>query len=70
MWRKILTAAGAGCGLYACIELARLIIIYWRNVAWVSGFGIELVMLAVAIIWIIFATIDILYLKRDFLGGD
>ena len=70
MWRKILVALGAGCGIYACVELARLILVYWKNVAWVSGFGLELVMLAIAIVWILISVIDDLFMKSDFLGGD
>ena len=69
MWRKLLVAAGSMCALYACIELARLIFIYAKNVAWVSGFGVELVMLAVGIIWIIVSLIDDLFIKRNILGG-
>ena len=69
MWRKILVAFGSMAGLYAALELGRIIFWHWRKIAWHDGFALEFALIAIALVWIIISAIDDLFMKSDFLGG-
>jgi hypothetical protein len=68
--KKIFVSLGAMCGLYGCIELARVIYWYINHVSFLYLFGFEYAILIIAILWIVISAVDDLFMKSDFLGGD
>jgi hypothetical protein len=68
--KKIFVSLGAMCGLYASVELMRVIKYYIDHVSFLYLFGFEYAILIIAIAWIIVSAVDDLFMKSDYLGGD